>query len=239
MRKYTNAPHPFVIEGAAKASAAVRQGETGEVGIVLIGRACRFFPYVFLALRRLGERGLGRDAVPFEVVSAREENGRVLYAGGGGQGTLAEVVPRTLSLEPGPSRHGRFTLQFLTPLRLQVDGRIARYPSFSDLVAALARRMFLLRYFHEQCQEEGIASRYMSVVEYVRVIDSTLKWEDMSRMSTRQQREVPLGGLMGTLECEGDIGYLEPLLRAGEYAHVGKNATFGLGGYRLRVGDQP
>jgi CRISPR/Cas system endoribonuclease Cas6 (RAMP superfamily) len=41
---------------------------------------------------------------------------------------------------------------------------------------------------------------------------------------------------MGRLTYEGDIGLLEPLLRIGEYVHVGKNATFGLGKYRLTEG---
>lgn len=239
MRKYTNAPHPFVIEGAPRSYPVVKTGQQGEISVVLLGQAHRFLPYVFLAFQRLGRRGLGRDSVPFEVVRARDEGGRTLYEEGDRTATLEELEPLLLCLEPGPSRYGRFALDFITPLRLQAGGQIARRPDVPGFVAALARRVFLLRYFHEQHEDKELASWYMPVADLTRVIHADLRWEDMSRMSTRQQREVPLGGLMGTLECEGDVGYLEPLLRAGEYAHVGKNATFGLGGYRLRVGDQP
>jgi len=46
----------------------------------------------------------------------------------------------------------------------------------------------------------------------------------------RQQRKVTLGGLIGTLSLEGDLGAdLAHLLRVAEILHVGKGATFGLG----------
>jgi hypothetical protein len=42
------------------------------------------------------------------------------------------------------------------------------------------------------------------------------------------------GGLLGTLDVEGDLAPFVPLLRAAEILHVGKGATFGLG--RIAVG---
>jgi CRISPR/Cas system endoribonuclease Cas6 (RAMP superfamily) len=53
---------------------------------------------------------------------------------------------------------------------------------------------------------------------------------DWERYSNRQQRKVTLGGLLGTLDLEGDIPEdLATLLRTAEILHVGKGATFGLG----------
>lgn len=57
-----------------------------------------------------------------------------------------------------------------------------------------------------------------------------LAWHDWDRYSKRQQRKVTLGGLLGTLDIEGEIDAgLAALLRAAEILHVGKGATFGLG----------
>lgn len=206
---------------------------------MLIGEAFRFLPYIFLAFQRLGERGLGRDAVPFEILRIQDEHHRTLYDGTGTAPKLDALHPRHLMVNPGSRRDGLFTIRFFTPLRLQVDGRITRRPDFTSLIAALNRRVYLLRCFHENDRDDQFAFRYIPTAESADIVRWELKWLDMSRRSTRQQREVPLGGVTGYLQCQGDIGSLEPLLRAGEYVHVGKNATFGLGEIRLLAGEQP
>ncbi len=53
-----------------------------------------------------------------------------------------------------------------------------------------------------------------------------LAWHDWERYSNRQQTKMVFGGLLGTLDLEGDLA---SLLRAAEILHVGKGATFGLG----------
>ena len=237
MRLYTHAPHPFVIEGREVATPLVQPGDTGKIGMVLIGEGYRFLPVIFLALQRLGVKGLGRDAVPFEIIQIQDEQGRDLYNRHSETGRLEAMEPKYLPMEPGSSRIGRFTVQLATPLRLQTDGRVTRRPTFVDLVAALNRRVFLFRYFHEKNRDDAFAFCYIAVAESARVLEATLYWKDRSRVSTRQNREVPLGGVAGFMRCIGDIGFLEPLLRAGEYVHVGKNATFGLGEIRLHVED--
>ena len=42
-----------------------------------------------------------------------------------------------------------------------------------------------------------------------------------------------LGGALGSWTLTGELGPLLPWLRLGEWLHVGKNATLGLGRYRL------
>lgn len=61
------------------------------------------------------------------------------------------------------------------------------------------------------------------------VIDKDLRWWDWERYSHRQQGRMKLGGVMGTVMLDGPISRFLPYLQLGEYVHVGKNATFGLG----------
>jgi len=44
-----------------------------------------------------------------------------------------------------------------------------------------------------------------------------------------------LGGLLGQLHLQGDLAPFTQLLHLGQWLHVGKNASFGLGGYRLNI----
>ena len=55
------------------------------------------------------------------------------------------------------------------------------------------------------------------------------------RKVQRQQQEMQLGGLLGSVQLQGDLAPFAQLLHLGQWLHVGKNATMGLGGYRLVV----
>lgn len=100
MRLYTQAPHPFVIEAVPPSDSSVRTGQTGRIRMVLIGEAFRFLPYIFLAFQRLGKRGLGRDAVPFEILRIQDEHHRTLYDGTGTAPKLDALHPRHLYGQP-------------------------------------------------------------------------------------------------------------------------------------------
>jgi tetratricopeptide (TPR) repeat protein len=69
-----------------------------------------------------------------------------------------------------------------------------------------------------------------------RVTRQELKWQDWTRYSNRQQRKIPMGGVVGsyTLETAG-LEPLWPLLWAGQWAHVGKGAVMGLGRYTVEA----
>jgi CRISPR/Cas system endoribonuclease Cas6 (RAMP superfamily) len=44
-----------------------------------------------------------------------------------------------------------------------------------------------------------------------------------------------LGGAVGSWTLAGDLAPFWPLLYLGQWLHVGKSATFGLGRYRLKA----
>ncbi len=235
MRKYPQAPHPFVFEPNLQGKAWVKVAEGVQNCLVVIGEAVRYLPYLFLAIKELGRNGLGRDGVGFQVSRFATEDGTTVYDRTQGRG-FRPAVPSSLSLEPGEPRNGHFTLRFESPARIVVDGRVTPEPSLEDIVKSLCRRVFLLRYFHCGRNEERLSDDFIEAAKDARRISADAGWEEATRYSTRQERQVPIGGFVGRLTYEGDIGLLRPLLRAGEYVHVGKNATFGLGKYVLTEG---
>jgi CRISPR/Cas system endoribonuclease Cas6 (RAMP superfamily) len=44
-----------------------------------------------------------------------------------------------------------------------------------------------------------------------------------------------LGGFLGQIVFEGNFGEFYPLLQMGEYLHIGKACTFGLGKYEITI----
>ena len=67
----------------------------------------------------------------------------------------------------------------------------------------------------------------------VETTETTLRWRDWTRYSSRQHRKMQLGGLVGSVTYAGDLAAFLPFVALGQLLHVGKNATFGLGKYRV------
>jgi hypothetical protein len=238
MRKYTEAPHPFVFEPHASEDGSVRPDDRVSHGLVIIGEAIRYLPHFFLALEELGRGGLGRDQVPYRVERVWVPGGAAVFdRQEGHKFRNASLVE--LDVQPGGSRTDRFAILLQTPARIVVERQLARRPSLVDVVRALCRRAFLLRYFHCGGSEEPVSSDFVEAARAAHCRCADFRWIDAKRYSTRQDRDVPIGGAIGRLECKGDLGLLRPLLLLGQYVHVGKNATFGLGKFILQEGPRP
>lgn len=234
MRKYTSAPHPFVLEPDTLQRPVVSAGDRIVFSMVLAGQAASYLPYILLALRELGGMGLGRDRVHFDIIDVTDENGAVCLGEESGN-TLRPIAEKALTLAPGVSRQAEFTIHFQSPARIQHGGRILERPGLPELVESLRRRLFLMCCFHGNGAVQPLSQEYISAAAAAETLRSEFAWRDAGRHSTRQMREVPIGGAVGRIRCRGDLGVLNPLLRAGEYVHVGKNAAFGLGKISLEV----
>lgn len=57
--------------------------------------------------------------------------------------------------------------------------------------------------------------------------ERALQW--WTRFSSRQQQEKTLGGVTGDWTLEGELTELLPWFWLGQWLHVGKNATMGMG----------
>jgi len=69
--------------------------------------------------------------------------------------------------------------------------------------------------------------------ESVRVVRNQTRWHDWSRYSGRQKRQVKMGGVVGRMSYEGDIGEFLPLLVLGSRVNLGKGTSLGLGSLRI------
>ncbi len=234
MRKYTSAPHPFVIEPPPERRRAYTPEDGLTFGLTLIGRAIDYLPYFIYTFDELGRIGIGKGKAGFELEGV-SCNGETIYESR--TRTIKRFNPRSLSISFDPSlasHRSNLTLSFETPTRILYSGRLTLELEFHILIRNLLRRLSLLAYFH--CGKDPSGWDFKGMIrraEEVKVSARALRWHDWQRYSTRQGTRMKLGGFVGRITFRGDIGPFMPLIRAGEVLHVGKGTSFGLGRYRI------
>lgn len=128
----------------------------------------------------------------------------------------------------------RLKLRFLTPARTQIQGDLQTGLTFELLVRSLLRRVSALSLLHGS---EPLDLDYRGLIERARTVTvcrSALRWWDLERYSNRQGGKMKVGGLIGEVEYKGQaIREFLPLVAAGEFLHVGKGTSLGLGAYRI------
>jgi hypothetical protein len=76
LRRYTAAPHPFVLNLDTHPLGVQETGSVFSFGVTLIGRATDFLPYFVYTFQRMGELGLGKGRGTFEVLRVLALDGR-------------------------------------------------------------------------------------------------------------------------------------------------------------------
>lgn len=241
MRRYPHAPHPFVIEPGWEGALALGDGGALTLDLLLVGRARQLAPFLVAALDRAASRGLGQGRGRMRLESVRQigaavpPSERLLYDGGGDD---AVVHPPELPALPPPlPSAGRYAVEFVTPTALVRQGRPLERPDPSSLFRALLRRVSNLAYFHAGGRElpldfRGLVARADGLRDLG--FEGSPAW--WKRFSSRQGRRIPMGGAVGTLRFEGELGPLAIFLALGQELHVGRSTTFGLGRFRVRTG---
>jgi hypothetical protein len=163
---------------------------------------------------------------------------------------FAENAPETgaaYAHSAGAARQNdhQIALHIHTPMRLQSQGKPLGVGQLTPraLIAAVARRTALLMEFHAGSPPTpgghsnwGEAAKHATALADTLTDTQDLHWFDWTRYSSRQQQQMTLGGVLGTWTLHGGadtIAKLWPWLWLGQWLHVGKNATMGLGGFTL------
>lgn len=234
MRKYPAAPHPFVVAPRFTPREVMEAGAAFHFDVALVGRAIVHIPYVVHAFRTAGVRGAGGRG-KFEVeriiqcVDHAEDRWESVWNGG------VFPKPQHTRIPPAPPiTSQRVTLRLVTPLRLVRNGSPIGPDAlaFADLFRHLLRRISLLAYFHGGTPLETDFARLSQASRGVRIEHRDLRWFDWSRYSSRQQKNVPMGGVVGHLTLDGDaLAPYWPYIWFGQWTHAGKGASMGLGRY--------
>jgi len=240
LQDFSQIPNPYVMEPPTPGARVLDADDEFQFHLVLVGHALDQLALVIFALQRALAQGLTRARVPADLMQVDwiDAQGAAHAVWTHEQPTLA-AHPATLQAPAAPVGMNAITLHIHTPLRLQQQGRplgVAQL-TLRTLVAALARRSALLMEFHAGQSGWGEAARAVTHLSESLTDTRDLHWFDWTRFSSRQQQEMTLGGVLGrwTLHGGGDaLATLWSWLWLGQWLHVGKNATMGLGAYTLK-----
>lgn len=247
LRLYKNVPHPFVIEPPLTSQRIFKKGEEITFNLVLIGKAIRYLPYFIYTFDELGRIGIGKGKGKFHLKSVTSEikgHGTEDKSENAGEnGIIYSVEDKILhnhfrvitakDIFASNNSPSEIEIEFLTPTRMVFNERLVAEIEFHHIIRTLLRRISSLSYFH--CGEllELDFKKLIENAENIQCTDSKLRWYDWERYSARQDTRMKMGGVIGRAVFEGDLEEFMPLIALGEYVHVGKGTSFGLGKYAI------
>jgi len=241
LQAFSAIPNAYVIEPPAMGVTDLQAGDALQFHMVLAGDAIAQLALIVFAWQRALAQGLTRARSPaqLQAVDWIDADGAAHPVWRHDAPVLRDH-PASLALPPAPTRWPAdgIALHIHTPLRLQHQGQPLRPAQLTPraLVAAVARRVALVLEFHAQQPQWGAQVPDVARLAETLADQRDLRWHDWTRYSSRQQQEMTLGGVLGRWSLRGHpatLAALWPWLWLGQWLHVGKNATMGMGAYAL------
>lgn len=225
-------PVPYVVEPPPlNHPGRYDNGQHFEFSMVLVGPAIQHLNLIISAWRNALGTGLGPRRYQLALKHVRDEKGRLLYDSQ--QGTTG-TAPEQYSFKPLSGALGGLTLNFQTPLNLRRKGRELDGESVDPyaLLTAMMRRAINfaapLAGSRNRPDYSRLAAHAKTVVGKKQL--STKMW---NRKSSRQKTRMPMGGLVGSWQLHGELDEFWPFIHLGQWLHVGKKCSFGLGRYNI------
>jgi len=241
--KNRDIPRPFVIKPPLETKETYLPGEQLSFDLVLIGKIRDYLAYFIVTFKELSHGGLGRGRTPLDLVAVEglglNGDAAPVYSG---ESNLVQPPRQSLSWEDiihsnghkdGSENVRRVTLRFLTPTMLKADGFLAQKPTFAAILKRLRDRINALSYFYCGNGLDIDFKAFGERAEEIKTVADSTRWVESSRFSRRRGVSHDLSGFVGEVSFEGDLAPFLPYLKLGEYVHVGKNAVFGNGWYRI------
>ncbi|QLB13189.1 uncharacterized protein DUF2276 [Bisgaardia hudsonensis] len=229
IQQFNQVPNGYIIEPPDWGHKQYQINEMISFNLVLFGKLIEQLPLIAFAFKRAFEYNIAGGKANLMDIAVNLQNTNtyqgILINGNiqdhSSQITLPTILPTKL------------ILNIETPLRLQENGKPLRPNTITlpRFLISLAKRISLVSEFHHQPLNLNFEDLIASISE---IKDKkSLSWQDWTRYSSRQNQKMTLGGVVGQWELDNVPTQWVTLLYIGQWLHCGKNATFGLGKYRI------
>ena len=226
-------PRPFVFRASHLDGRTVAPDEAFHFDVHLFDVREPALEHYVQAFAELTREGLGPGRVRADLVRVDQLN-----IGGG---TTAEVFdsaggelrrldpPICVYLGAAQERVERVRVRFVTPTELKSGQGAANRPEFGVLFARVRDRISTLRALYD-CGALEIDFREMGErAAAVRMVRCELQSAAANRVSARTGQRHSLGGFIGEVEYEGNLGEFMPYLRVAQWTGVGRQTVWGKG----------
>lgn len=234
--KLKRPPHPYVLEPPITSKIEYNHNDELAFNLILIGRGIEYLPYFVFVFEELGKRGLGKGRGKYELVRVDNEEGERIYESGKLSDNFQVKSFQDIINEcniPESKNYQQVKINFLTPVRIILRGELPTKFDFNLFIINLLRRLSWLSIVHGDEELEFNYKYFISCADDVKIKERNIKWYDWERYSSRQGTRMKLGGFLGNITFEGDLKKFIPFIKLGEYIHIGKQTSFGLGQYEI------
>ena len=229
--QFPKVPPPYLIESPINEHSY--KSNVLKIDMVLFGYALKHLSHIVMAWQWASSQGFGKERVKGKLLTVSIQNStqwdEVYHHQ---QGRIKPHKAELYLPSNNPIGHS-FELSFVTPTRIQKKGKIlgAHQIDAKTLINAIKRKVNLYKALYLLTHKSCFQEQKIEEISY----QSELTRKHWSRYSARQKQSVSLDGLVGTFEIDTlqQLTYEE--LWLGQWTHVGKNTSFGLGQYQLRA----
>ena len=229
-------PQAYLVVAPPDPRRRFRAGDVLTMGVRLVGDARPWVPWVERALASIdtfGQLNAGRWRVRKLWAEDGNQTEHLLLDAG------RMVLPRVLPVVQAMDVVGRLpwrtdvVLRFLAPVDVKIEGRQDIPPSGTDLLWLLVGRVHDLVTLYGGEADPVDLKPFKALAQQVRTAKSALEQQNTRRLSSRASGAHPLRGWMGELVLGGIPAELWPFLVLGQFVHVGRNPSMGLGRYQV------
>lgn len=239
-QRLANPPQPYMIVPDLDRRTRYRRGETFSFRLTLFGEFNDFLPYFVYAVETMGTLGIGRKTdcrgAGFEITSIHHQC-RPIFDPKNFQLNMNLQIPKLTLSETPSAPVTQLKLCLLTPLRIKYNSSFQAELPFCVLIRSVLRRISSLCNSYGSGEPDLDYRGIISRAGEVRILSDNLHWFDWKRYSNRQEQQMFMGGMSGEVCYQGDLNIFIPLLQAAQPLHLGKQTTFGLGGFNLEIGN--
>lgn len=228
-------PRPFVFRASHLDGRTVRQGEPFHFDVHIFDVRDPALAYFVLAFAQLAREGMGpgRARADIVCVDQLDLNGLTVARVFDGErvrvGELTAPIAMEMDMRDTPGSVEQVRVQFVTPTELKSGHQVAERPEFGILFGRLRDRISTLRTLYGagplDIDFRAIGERAAAV----RTIRCKLQRAAVDRLSSHTGQRHSLGGFIGEVEYEGNLGEFMPYLHLGQWIGAGRQCVWGKG----------
>lgn len=213
-------PAPFILLGLSKGG-HIKAGNKLQFELTLMGETVPTDAVLYQIFETMSDSKYGLEQCKTQFVGFEKILNPLTHTPGFHIKDLSRIETQNTSV----------TLQFMTPLGLKFNNDLITDFSFDKIQSYLYRRLFVLNHLYGDKK-----SKENNPFEAALQLDFVQMQHKNTYRKPADKDTYPMKGWLGQISYSGiseQVNKVYPLLKIGEWIHLGSDTSFGLGKYRI------